>query len=50
MEGLEEVAAAQLVAQPLVGGVVIQQDPEQRLFRLDVGRQVLRRRVGRDRT
>ncbi len=37
VERLEEVARLKLVAQPFIGGVVIQQRAQQPLFRLDVG-------------
>ena len=38
MEGLEEVPGLQIVADPLEGGVVVEERAQQRLFGLDVGR------------
>ena len=40
VEGLEEMATLQIVADPLEGGVVIEQRAQQRLFGLDIGGRV----------
>ncbi len=49
VEGLEEVTGLQIVADPLEGGVVVEQGAQQRLFGLHVGRGMRDRHVVGDR-